>query len=212
MFGGDYFPCSAEKERADLGFAKKDFVMATHGIIHLSKGYDQVLLWWKKIVLKHKNWKFLFIGGTMGEDWFRKMIQDLKLEDSVKITGWISDQSKLNRYLNSADCLLVTRRNTEDNFGTTPSGLTHSLMTGKPTVVTGLPSLKLMVQDRKNGYTFEPDSYESFKNCLEEIYSNPKKSRKIGLAGLKRIKELFDPLKSASQYNSVISTLLKEPS
>lgn len=209
MFGDKYFPSSAQKERYELGFKKNDFVVATHGIIHKSKGYDQVLSWWHDIVKEHHDWKLLFIGGTMGEGWFRKMIDDLGLKDSVIITGWVSDQSKLNKYLNCADCLLVTRRNTKDNFGTTPSGLTHSLMTGKPTITTGMPSIREIIQDKKNGYLFEPDNYNSFKKSLEEVYSNRKKSKKIGLAGLKRAKEYFDANKAAKDYRELIEKIIK---
>jgi len=205
MFGDEYFSTPAKKERAELGFLEKDFVVATHGVIHRSKGYDQVLFWWKNLVKEHLNWKLLFIGGTMGESWFRKMIEDLGLKDKVIITGWVSDQSKLNKYLNCANCLLVTRRNTQDNSGTTPSGLTHSLMTGKPTVVTGMPSIKEILQDRKNGYLFKPDNYNSFKDALEKVYSNPKQAKKVGLAGLKRVKEYFNPRKTAEQYDSLFS-------
>jgi glycosyltransferase involved in cell wall biosynthesis len=208
MFGNQYFPCSAEKERLEQGFSKKDFVVATHGIIHRSKGYDQVLIWWSRLVKEHPDWKLLFIGGTMGEEWFRKMIEDLGLKNNVIITGWVSDQNKLNKYLNCANCLLVTRRNTKDNFGTTPSGLTHSLMTGKPTVVTGMPSIHEIIQDRRNGYIFEPDNYVSFKKALEEIFFDKEKSKKIGLAGLKRVKEYFNPEKTAEQYKLIIDKAL----
>ena len=205
MFGHNYYPCNASKERKELGFAKKDFVIATQGIIHRSKAYDQVLKWAADLVKIHPNWKFLFICGTMGEGWFNKMIDNLNLNKNVIITGWVAEKGKLNRYLNCADCLLVTRRNTSDNYGTTPSALPHSLMTGKPTIITGMPAVREIIRDRKNGYLFEPDNYNSFKDTLEEVYSNPKKAKKVGLTGLKRVKEYFSPEKSAEQYDSLFS-------
>jgi glycosyltransferase involved in cell wall biosynthesis len=207
MFGNNYFPSPAKKERSELGFKKNDFIVATHGIIHRSKGYDQVLYWWANLVKDHPDWKLLFIGGTMGEKWFRRMINDLDLKNKVLITGWVSDQTKLNKYLNTADCLLVTRRNTPDNFGTTPSGLTHSLMTGKPTIVTGMPSIKEIIHDGKDGYLFEPDNYNSFKKSLEEVYKNRKKAKKVGLAGLRRVREYYNAKRPAEQYKELFNQI-----
>ena len=207
MFGNNYYPCNASKERKELGFKEKDFVIATQGIIHQSKAYDKVLNWAANLVKIHPNWKFLFICGTMGEGWFKKMIADLNLNNNVIITGWVSEKEKLNKYLNCADCLLVTRRNSKDNYGTTPSALPHSMMTGKPTLVTSMPSIREIIQNKKNGYLFNIDDYNSFKDALEEVYSNSKKAKKVGLAGLKRVQEYFNPEKSAEQYNSLFSLI-----
>ena len=213
MFGGIYSDNKKENSRLlrkKLKLNEKDFIVTLHGIIHPSKGYDQVLSWWADLVKIHPDWKLLFIGGTMGEGWFNKMIIDLKLEKNVIMAGWISDQRLLKDYLNASDCLLVTRRNTFENKGTIPSGLTHSLMTGKPTVVTGMQGIREIVQDRKNGYLFEPDNYDSFKKSLEDVYYNQKKASKIGIAGIKRIKEYFDTETAAKRYDSIISKIIKK--
>ena len=199
-----YFPIKADKERKKLGFSKKDFVVALHGIIHPSKGYDQILEWWKRIVKIHNNWKLLIIGGASGEKWCRKEIKKLGLEKSAIMTGWLPTQSDVNRYLNVANCLLVSRRNTKENKGVIPSALYHSLMLGKPVIVTGLPGMSEIIRHGVNGYLFEPDSYESFKGVLETIYKNPKKSAKVGKQGIKRGEECFNPEIAAKKWREVI--------
>jgi len=208
MCGGVYSPCNAKLERKKLGFTDEDFVVGLHGIIHKSKGYDQVLEWWEKLVKIHPNWKLLFVGGTMGERWFKKLIYDLGIEKKIIMTGWISDQIMLNKYLNSTDCLLATRRNTPDTWGNTPSAFTHNLMTGKPTLTTGIPSICELIVNRKNGFIFKPDNYESFKEELEYIYNNRKKANAIGKKGLHAVKEYYDANVGAKQYNELFNKIL----
>ena len=98
--------------RKKLNLPVGDFIVAVHGIIHPSKGYDQMLKWWKNISLNYPSWKLLIIGGAGKEKWCREKISELGLINKVIMTGWLPNQMMVNEYLNAADCLLVTRRNT----------------------------------------------------------------------------------------------------
>lgn len=205
-----FFPYEANSERTNLGLSKKDWVAAVHGIIHPSKGYDQILYWWKKLVQSHQNWRFLIIGGAGGEDKIRKLIKKLKIERNVIMTGWLPTQSDVNKHLNAADCLLVTRRNTEDNTGIIPSSLYHSLPTGKPTIATGLEGHAEIIKHGVNGFLYKPDSYESFKSVLEFVYKNPKIAERVGKAGIKRAEECFSTKKTAINYREIIDEALEK--
>jgi len=203
-------PVDARDIRKKLGLKDTDWVVAVHGIIHPSKDYGLLLKWWAKISAKHNNWKLLNIGGTMGEEWYKKRIKELNIEDSTILTGWIDGPGELNKYLNAADCLLVTRKNNLANRGLIPSSLHHSMSIGKPLVVTGLAGLTENVQNGINGYSYIPDSYESFEKTLEHIYNNPKEARKVGLAGIARGKECFDLDKSARNFFNLIDRNIKK--
>ena len=208
MPDGLFFPYNASSERKKLGIKKNDWVVAVHGIIHPSKGYDQILKWWKKVVDVYGNWKFLIIGGAGGEDWCKKLIKKLNIGRNVIMTGWLPKQSDVNRYLNAADCLLVTRRNTGENVGIIPSSLYHSMPTGKPTVATGLEGHAEIITHGVDGFLYEPDHFESFKSILEHLYKNPKIARKIGEAGIKRANECFSSKKTAINYREIVDNSL----
>ncbi len=199
-----YFPISNNSSRARLGLKKDDWIVAVHGIMHPSKGYDQLLEWWKKIIKKHENWKLLFIGGSGEEKKYRRMVKDLDLSKNVIMTGWLPNHQQVNLYLNSADCLLVTRRNTPENVGIIPSSLYHNLAVGKPTLATGLPGMSEIIVPNVNGYIFKPDSYSSFQFALEFIHDNPKKAAAAGKAGILTAKKSFDMELCASKYAGLI--------
>lgn len=209
LYKGVYGPVNASKEREKLGIKKNDKVAAVHGIIHPSKGYEQLLVWWKRIVKEHPEWKLLIIGGASGEKWCANRIEELGIKNNVIMTGWLPSQKDVNRYLNAADCLLVTRKNSRENYGLTPSSLFHGLAVGKPTLATGLPAMAEVIKDGYNGYLFEPDSYDSFRNKLKEIYGNSKKSANVAKMGIKRGAEYFDLDSSAEKYAKVTRDIEK---
>jgi glycosyltransferase involved in cell wall biosynthesis len=204
LYRGVYQPCDASLERHKLGFTKDDFVATVHGIIDSRKGYDQLFEWWTKLVAIHPNWKLLVIGGAGNEQWCRKTIQKLRMEENIIMTGWLPSQSDVNRHLNAADCLLVTRKNTPENLGLIPSALFHNLAVGKPTVATALPGISEIISHGVNGYLYQPDSFESFKSLLEFISQNPEVAKKIAKTGRERAEECFSPEAAAVKYFALI--------
>lgn len=204
---GVYLPIDVSARRKTLCLDGA-FVVALHGIIHPSKGYNQILEWWVDLSKRHRHWKLLIVGGTIGEAWCRNTIQRLNIEHSTIMTGWVRDTAELNEYLNLADCLLVTRRNDVANRGLIPSSLFHSLSIGKPLLVTGLPGLSEMVRDGIDAFIFEPDNYESFRNKLEYIAAHPAEALRVATAGITRGQDVFDPKKCITGFCQFIDDIV----
>ena len=205
---GLFGPCDASEERKKLGFGEGLWTVAIHGIIRPGKGYGQLLEWWRDVTRVHANWRLLVIGGAGGESWFRGRMKRLGLEPYVVMTGWLPTKQDVNRHLNAADCLLVVRRNSEDNAGLIPSALNNSMATGKPTVATGLPGMAELVEHGKSGYLFEPDNYASFLAALEHVAAHPEEAKQVGVAGMKRAQECFDPDRAARMHVEMIDEIL----
>lgn len=204
MYGGFFRPVDSYKYRKKLGISKSDFLVVTRGIIHKTKGIDQILEWWKEIIKLHPDWKMLILAGSVSGKEFYDKIEKLGIRDSLIIQGWIKDKELLNKYFNMADCLLVTRRNSPDTEGNTPSSLAHFLMTSRPVLATGLQGICEIITDKKNGFLYIPDNYESFKNSLEYIWKHKKESKKIGKNGAILAKNYFDARKIANDYDVFI--------
>lgn len=202
-----YFPVNASDIRRKLNLTKDNWVITMHGVIHPSKGYEQIIDWWSKIEKIHQNWKLMIIGGAGSENSLKKKIQALNLKNVI-MTGWLKTQEEVNKYLNASDCLLVTRRNTPENQGVMPSSLYHSLPLAKPTLATGLPGMAEIIKDKKTGYLFTPDDYNSFKSVLEHIYSHPREAKKVANQGKKYAEKCFNPKTAVEKYIQIIDRLL----
>ena len=207
----EFFACDAADVRQKLGLGPELKVFATHGTIRPGKGYGQLVGWWKDVSAAHPDWRLLVIGGAGGEAWLRHKIRQNGIEHSVVMTGWLPTHADVNRHLNAADVLLALRRKSEDNEGIIPSVLYHNLMTGKPTVVTGLPGLAEIIRDRVDGFLFEPDNYDSFKRTLEYVVEHPAEAARVGQAGIARVAECFDIDRCARLHVDAIEELLARP-
>jgi len=207
---GVFHPCEAGEVRRGLDFPPNAVVFAIHGTIRPGKGYSQLLEWWKRLTAVHPEWRLLIIGGAGGERWCRGRVAKLGLKDAVKMTGWLPTQQDVNLHLNAADILLTLRSNTSDNEGIIPSLLHHNLSVGKPTIVTALPGMAEVVRDRRDGYLYEPDNYESFKAALEYSASHPQEAAAIAKAGRARAIEYFSAEKSVEGHMALIEELLSE--
>lgn len=204
----EFFACDAADVRQKLGLGPELKVFATHGTIRPGKGYGQLVGWWKDVSAAHPDWRLLVIGGAGGEAWLRHKIRQNGIEHSVVMTGWLPTHADVNRHLNAADVMLALRRKSEDNEGIIPSVLYHNLMTGKPTVVTGLPGLAEIIRDRVDGFLFEPDNYDSFKRTLEYVVEHPAEAARVGQAGIARVAECFDIDRCARLHVDAIEELL----
>ncbi len=207
---GLFFPCAARVEREKMGFTSSDWVVAIHGTIRPGKGYGQLLEWWRDIIRIHSKWHLMIIGGAGGDAWCRRQIRKLGLDDHVVMTGWLPTQKDVNCYLNAADCLLVIRRNSDDNRGIIPSALYHSLATGKPTVATGLAGMAEIMRHGIDGFLFKPDDFESFRTVLEYVANHPAEAAQIGQAGMCREKECFNADIAAAKTVAVIEGMLAD--
>ncbi|NLB59722.1 MAG: glycosyltransferase family 4 protein [Lentisphaerae bacterium] len=207
---GVFFPCAAGFERRQLGFQESDWVVAIHGTIRPGKGYRQLLHWWRELIKQHPHWHLLIIGGAGGEAWCRRQIRRLGLEGHAHMTGWLPTQAEVNRHLNAADCLLVMRRNSDDNRGIIPSALYHSLATAKPTVATGLAGMAEIIRHGVDGFLFAPEDFESFHLVLEFIAGHLAEAARRGQAGMVREKECFDPETSAQATVAVVEQMIMQ--
>ena len=207
---GIFHPCEAGEVRRGFNFPPNAVVFAIHGTIRPGKGYSQLLEWWKRLATVHPEWRLLIIGGAGGENWCRRRVARLGLKDAVKMTGWLPTQGDVNLNLNAADILLALRNNTPDNEGIIPSLLYHNLSVGKPTIATALPGMAEIVRDRRDGYLYEPDNYESFKAVLEYVASHPREAAAVAQAGRARAIECFSTEKSVEGHMALLEELLEE--
>lgn len=207
MNSAAFMPLDYYAARTRLNLPERYWHVAIHGIIRRGKGYEQLLRWWREVVNNHPYWRLNIIGGAGGENWCRESIVKLGLQANVSMTGWLPAKQDVNLWLNAMDCLLVIRRNSEDNEGVIPSALFNSMSTGRPVVATGLRGLAEIIRDGVDGYLFTPDDLASFRKTLEYVAAHREEAERVGRNGLERARDLFDPEQAARQFAELISEM-----
>ena len=148
--------------KEEMGFKKSDKLIVAHGIMHPSKDYINIIKCWKKIERKNSNLKLVLVGGGGEENKLKNLIKELKLKNVV-LTGWLKNETDVNKYLNVADTLLVSRQVNQANEGVIPSSLYHAMALKKNILATDLPGIR----EFSNGYkriNFYKNNKELIKN------------------------------------------------
>jgi len=128
------------------------------------------------------------LGHSKGETWRRYLmvlVRELKLEDSVRFLGYVSDEDLKALYVRANVVLLPSKM---EGFGlTTIEGWNYR----KPVVVSrGAGSSELVIED-VNGYTHRPEDHEELSEKLEKVLSNAEKAEKMGSLGYETSKQCW---------------------
>ena len=107
--------------------------------------------------------------------------------------------------LASADILCMTRINSPFANAGFPFKLGEYLATGNPVIATDVSDIGLYLEDKKNVVLAQPSSSESLIEAIRYLISEPEKRKAIGLMGLKKCEETFNPEINGKKLSSFIT-------
>jgi len=119
------------------------------------KGLKFLIKAMTRIALANKDVTLIICGNGPLRKELKQQVSDLKLEDFVKFTGYITDNEKLD-YLKLSDILIVPSIVTEsgDTEGL-PVVILEGLAAGKPIIVSDVSGVKDAIADGVNGLLVE---------------------------------------------------------
>lgn len=135
------------------------------GRLSYEKGYDKLLMIWRKVVEKCQNWKLIIVGDGPYKTSLIKMVEDLDLSASVNL---ISATRNIVSYYDNASIFVMTSRHEG-----LPMVLIEAKMRGLPCVCYNFPNgPDEIIRDRKDGFLVELDNEKKFVKILIELMAN----------------------------------------
>lgn len=119
----------------------------------------------------------IIAGGGPHRASLERLVNDLKLQDNVKFTGFVSAKEK-NRLLASSQALVFP--SLCEGFGL---AILEAFSHKKPVLVSNVRPLSDIVSDKLTGFVLPPHDEKEWVKALENIISDPQNSHRIGLAG-----------------------------
>lgn len=137
-------------------------------------------------------------GAQKELDYIDKIIKDNKLEDRVKMAGFISEEEKINYY---ANCLAVYFGAYNEDYGY----ITLESFFAEKTVIVHKDAGGPLefVEDGKNGYVID-DNAKAIAKKIDFLYENREKAKELGQNGKKSL------LEKNMNWDYVIEQLLSE--
>lgn len=125
----------------------------------------------------------------------QKLAKDLKIEESIIATGWLSG-SELKLAYHASEVVVVPSLYL-DPF---PTVVLEAMACKKPVVATCFGGSPETVVDGETGYIVNPYNIESFAAKITDLLKNPAKAQAFGEAGYLRALESFSLNRMVEKY------------
>jgi len=191
---GNYLPfINIEKDKSKskkkLNLPENKRIILFFGLIKEVKGLEVLLKSLREVVDKHKDIRLLIAGKTWKNDFsrYQKIIDDEKLNDYCILHTKFIPQSLVKYYYAASDLVVLPYKRIYQS-----GVLMMTLSYNKPVLVSDLPPLTEVINDKFNGYVFKSEDSENLTRKLNEIFFESEKLLDISNQGFKEVKEKFD--------------------
>lgn len=148
--------------------------------------------------------KFIFVGGGDDLPNLKKMVNDMGLSRSVKLTGQISLPRKIAIFRKSDIFTFPTYF--VEGF---PAVIVEAMAAGLPLVTTPKAALKENLKNGLNGYLIDelPPSPNEISKCILRIIENPDKSHSMSKYNVKEALTTYDAKVVSAEVASICKSI-----
>lgn len=129
--------------------------------------------------------------------------EDEVLHSCVNFLGRVSDEEYFAA-LNSADCLVLPRPDSQIVRAAFPTRLPEFLSTGRPVVTTDVPDIPQYLEGGIHAQIVSGDTSNALAEGILLIWEDPNRALSIGVAGQERGREVFDYIPYAKKISSFV--------
>ena len=182
----------------DIKLKFDGFVVCFSGVVRRKKGFSYLFVAFSRFIEKYKG-TLLIVGELMKEEKlsYLKMIEELKLEGHVMITGRMPHNIVLN-YVNLCDVFIMPA---------VSEGCSNSLLEAmyckKPCIATNVGAAPKLIKDGKNGLLIEPHSVDEIYKALMKLKQSKKLCDLMGEEAKKTILTKFTPKNELKEWMRV---------
>jgi colanic acid/amylovoran biosynthesis glycosyltransferase len=152
------------------------------------KGHTYALQALKRLKDRGVPFSYVIVGGGEYEDTVRQEIASSGLEDSVVLTGTLSEAEIVDE-LGRSDVLLLTSFGT---FEAAPVCVMEAMACGVPTITSIIGGTRDMIQSGKDGFLVEQKDVDGIEKAMMALHDDRDRLGRMGREARKRAEELFD--------------------
>lgn len=177
---------SKKEARQKLGLMQDTKIILYAGSLFLWKGVDTLL---QASGLLDKGCLVYFVGGT-DEDINRFKAEGEKLKAKNAVIAGRKPHAEIPLWLKAADVLVLpnTGRDQASKYETSPLKLFEYMASGQPIIVSDLPSVRNIV-DERTAWFFEPDNPAALAETIKVVLTRPDESHTKSTAARQEVKK-----------------------
>lgn len=181
---------SSKKElRKRLSIPLNDFVVVCIGRLDKNKNQELLIRAISRLKKNISHILLLLVGTDEKNGELQRLAKEIGVYKQVRFMGYRNDVPDI---LASADVLASASFHEG-----LPVNVMEAMTTGLPVIVTNCRGNNDLVEDGINGFIVTVDNQEEMADAMLRIYNSPELARKMGEAGLEKIKQFsIDTVKS----------------
>lgn len=172
---------------------RRDYILYTGSLLERKDGVVTLLKAFSEVSKIHSELKLYITGDAkQSTDYglISNTISQLKLNDKVVFTGFVSLE-ELQQLINEAKlCILLKPENRQNKYNF-PTKIGEYMVTGCPVVSSKNETLADFFKDKKNVFFTNFDA-QYIAQTISFVISNPELSEKVGLAAKEMVIEKFN--------------------
>lgn len=170
-------------------------------VAHFRSEKDYPTLFKAVSLLKDRDFKLHIIGHLFNQTWPQKMLNDLNIEDRVKLLGFKSDTIS---FLHHADAFVVSSF-TESM----PNAILEAMAIRKPVIGSDVGGVRSLIKAAKCGFCFQQGNFYDLARKMTEIMDMSEEDRQfLGNNGRSFVEENFAVPTVMDQWLKVINKQL----
>ena len=163
------------------------------------KGYDLLIKAWGIVAYKHPEWKIVVYGEGELQEYLKKEINRLNLQDSFIITNPV--QNIADKYMESSFYVLSSRF---EGFGLV---LIEAMACGLPCISFNCPNGPAdIIKDKIDGILTENGNIEELAKAIDYLISFPEKRKEMGHRARQNVQR-YKPDEIMQKWISLFETL-----
>lgn len=188
-----FCPRNVQKDEIfEFGIVKK--IEYTYGIDILIKAYQNF-----RENMPDSNTRLVIYGRGSAVDDFKKLVEDLNIQDHVHFKGFIDNELVPEAFSKMDVACFPSRR---DSFGV---AAVEAMACGVPVIASDASGFTEVMDDGKTGTIVPKDDIDSLAKAMQTMYSmKPKDRIQMGKNGIDRVAQLYNFEKNMEVYAEAI--------
>ena len=138
----------------------------------------------------------LWLAGDGEVERANQLIQQLELQDSIQLLGWINSETR-DRLLSQADVFLLPSQNEG-----LPVAMLEAMAWGLPVIVTPVGGIPELVTHQQHGFFVPPGDVDAIADAMQMLLTQDMLRQQMGLAAHQQVQRL-----DVRQYRQVLLQL-----
>jgi L-malate glycosyltransferase len=167
------------------------------------KGVSDLLRSAVEVCEKFPDSKFILTGRGPNSDYLEKLVRNLKLQENVTFTGYVSKDRLIKLYQSSTLYVLPSY------YEGLPTTLLEAMSCGLPAIVTDVEGSSEVIINNQNGILVPPKSPEELSRQIIKLLENRDQRERLALAARDHIIKNFDWNQVADNIEKIYHSMRK---